>query len=38
MPRNKNIPDVKYVTLPDDGTIEDVFDYIFSLILEDDSV
>lgn len=38
MPRPKNKPGIEYVALPDEGCMQDIFDYIFSLILEDDSV
>lgn len=38
MPRHKKQPKIVYASLPDDSVIDDLFDYIFGLILEDDSV
>lgn len=38
MPRHKKRPKIVYAPLPDDSVIDDVFDYVFRLILEDDSV
>ena len=38
MPRPKNKPNIVYTPLPDEIVINDIFDYIFGLILEDDSV
>lgn len=38
MPRPKVKPIVAYESLPDESTLIDIFDFIFSLILEEDGV